>query len=111
MNVNKFRNKIGNIITNIPFSCWIFFKGIIEKNELDKIKKIVFSFGNANLCNTLNIHLCDLVFNRMEELYYLIALDSMFIFIANGLIIIFEMGNSELGILALLAGILGSHFR
>lgn len=77
-------------------------KSFIEKKGIKKIEEIV--------CAKKDISLFDYSFiqDRFYDFCILLALDSIFILIANGLIIVFELEQSEFGILAIIFGVIFS---
>ncbi|MCZ7399607.1 MAG: hypothetical protein O8C62_08015 [Candidatus Methanoperedens sp.] len=74
------------------FLIGFIFKGILEKYQMGEIENL------------------DLKFNHLLDFLYIFSIESVFLIVANGLIIIFEMQNIEFGILLIIAGLIFSLF-
>ena len=82
------------ILPTLLFLIGFVFKGLIERNSWESILK---NDGN------------EILFKKLGGDFMLIfAIESIFLFMANGLIIIFELQRPEIGIIAMILGILFS---
>ena len=82
--------KLVIIIPSFLFLVGFGFKGIIEKSHLDNL----FEFESEKWME------------MFREFNYLFSFESLFLVIANGLIIMFELENIELGIILILVGLI-----
>ncbi len=74
------------------------FKSLVDKKALKELESLINSTGNMTLVGFL--------LNYFNDFFVLFSIDSIFILIANGLIIIFELEQNELGILTIIFGII-----
>ena len=80
------------IFPTLLFLIGCCFRSIIEKKDFQDVYKLNEDIGE-----------------KLEHSFLLIlSIDSIFLLIANGLIIIFEFGSMEIGIIALIFGVLVS---
>jgi uncharacterized membrane protein len=83
------------------FLIGFILKGILEKHQIEQIHK---------LNNYPSLDLVELGFKHYLDFLYMFSIESVFLIVANGLIIIFEIQKIELGILLIIAGLILSIF-
>lgn len=86
------------LLPTFLFFVGFIFKAIVENNFSKKLLKRF----------TKNRFMLKIFYDRLKDYSIEIAIDSLFILIANGLIIIFELRLNELGILSIIFGVIFS---
>lgn len=83
------------ILPTFLFLVGFSFKSIIERKSLASLKKNLEKEKYGKIWDDL-----------WDDYLFVLAIDSIFLFIANGLIIIFELGHTEIGIIAVIVGVM-----
>jgi hypothetical protein len=78
------------IFPTLLFLLGCCFRSILEKNDFEKVGDINEKIGEK----------------LQESFLIILSIDSLFLFIANGLIIIFEFESAEIGTIALIIGVI-----
>jgi hypothetical protein len=81
----------------ILFILGFSFKAIIERRLLKSLKRDVREEACQRLSST-----------SLNDFFFILGIDSVFLSIANGLIIVFELGHIEPGLVALILGLIFS---
>ena len=94
--------KLVILLPTFLFFIGFTFKSFVDKKGMEKMNTLLNSTGNMSLVNIL--------LENFNDFFFLLALDSIFILISNGLIIIFELEQSELGILSIIISLIFSFY-
>ncbi len=81
------------IFPTLLFLTGYIFKGIIERKNLEKM------FEEDNRAR---------YHERRDDFFFIFGIESIFLFVANGLIIIFELQETEVGVISVIVGIIFS---
>ena len=84
------------ILPTLLFIIGIGLKGLVERKSIKECNKLD---KNHSLGDTL-----------LKDFIFVVCIDSLFISIANGLILIFQFQFSEIGVIAIIAGVILSMF-
>jgi len=87
------------IFPTLLFLIGFSFKAIIQRESFNIIKKNVEKEIYDKLEGKIGL-----------DFFYILAIDSVFLFTANGLILIFELQKIEIGIIAMIVGLILSMF-
>lgn len=89
--------KLVILLPTFLFFVGFYFKSFVEKKSVKSLETTVLNG---------DIFLATVIIERFNDFFILLAIDSLFILIGNGLIIIFELGHNELGILTIILGMI-----
>ena len=80
------------VLPTFLFLTGFSFKAIIEKKRIEVIVR--------------NTKRTELWYDLLNDFFFILAIDSIFLSIANGIILVFELEKTEIGILAMMAGVI-----
>lgn len=89
--------KLVILLPTFLFFVGFYFKSLIEKRRVKKIETDILN-GDILLFRFID--------ESFDEFFIILAVDSLFLSIGNSLIIIFELGHNELGILTIILGLI-----